>query len=117
MITKISIDQSKKSFCVYIRKPYLCVYVCNYHLSKFDKILQKILNGLSDHNIDFPEFLNLLINLGFELRQKGSHHILTKDGMEEIVNIQPKNGKAKAYQVKQVREIIIKYSLNSNKDE
>jgi len=86
-------------------------------LSKFDKILQKILNGLSDHNIDFREFLNLLINLGFELRQKGSHHILTKDGMEEIVNIQPKNGKAKAYQVKQVREIIIKYSLNSNKDE
>jgi hypothetical protein len=56
-------------------------------LSKFDKIIKKILNGLSD--------------------------ILTKDGIEEIINIQPKNGKAKSYQVKQVREIIIKYKLNS----
>jgi len=54
--------------------------------------------------------------LGFELRQKGSHHILTKDEIEEIINIQPKNGKAKAYQVKQVREIIIKYKLNSKID-
>lgn len=59
----------------------------------------------------------MVINLGFELRQKGSHYILTKDGIEEIINLQPKNGKAKAYQVKQVREIIIKYSLNSTKDE
>jgi hypothetical protein len=41
---------------------------------------------------------------------------LTKDGIEEIINIQPKNGKAKAYQVKQVREIIIKYRLNSTID-
>lgn len=76
-------------------------------MSKFDKILQKILNGLSYQNIDFPEFLNLIIYFGFRLRQKGSHHILTKDGIEEIINIQPKNGKVKSYQVKQVREIII----------
>jgi hypothetical protein len=55
----------------------------------------------------------MIINLGFELRQKGSNHILTKDGIEEIINIQPKNGKAKAYQVK---EIIIKYRLNSTID-
>jgi predicted RNA binding protein YcfA (HicA-like mRNA interferase family) len=50
------------------------------------------------------------------LRQKGSHHILTKDGIEEIINIQPKNGKAKPYQVKQVRERIIKSKLNANRD-
>lgn len=55
----------------------------------------------------------MIINLGFELRQKGSHHILTKYGIEEIINIKPKNGKAKSYQVKQVREILIKYKLNS----
>jgi len=58
----------------------------------------------------------MIINLGFELRQKGSHHILTIDGIEEIINIQPKNGKAKSYQVKQVKEIIIKYKLNSALD-
>jgi len=62
-------------------------------------------------------FLNLLISLGFEYRQKGSHHILTRKGVEEIINIQPKNGKAKAYQVKQVRELIIKYKLNSSNNE
>ncbi len=86
-------------------------------MSKFDKILQKILNGLSDQNIDFDGFLNLLISLGFEYRHKGSHHILTRKGVEEIINIQPKNGKAKAYQVKQVRELIIKYMLNSSDNE
>jgi hypothetical protein len=29
----------------------------------------------------------------------------------EILNIQPKQGKAKPYQVKQVREIIVRYKL------
>ena len=82
-------------------------------MSKIDKTLFKILGGLSDKSIDFTEFLNLIIKLGFELRKKGSHHILSKDGIEEIINIQPKSGKAKPYQFKQVREIIIKYTLNS----
>ena len=42
---------------------------------------------------------------------KGSHHIFFKSGIEEIINIQPDNGKAKAYQVKQIRELIVKYKL------
>jgi hypothetical protein len=46
------------------------------------------------------------------MRIKGDHHIFTNDGVEEILNIQPKKGKAKAYQVKQVRNIIIRYRLN-----
>ncbi|MBL0026502.1 MAG: type II toxin-antitoxin system HicA family toxin [Saprospiraceae bacterium] len=85
-------------------------------MSKTDKILLKIINGLSDKNIDFSEFVSLLLKLGFELRTKGSHHIFTKEGIDEIINIQTKNGKAKPYQVKQVRELIIKYKLNSNID-
>jgi predicted RNA binding protein YcfA (HicA-like mRNA interferase family) len=85
-------------------------------LSKVDKILFKIINGLSDKNIEFNEFVNLLLKLGFELRIKGSHHIFTKEEIDEIINIQSKNGKAKPYQVKQVRELVIKYKLNSNKD-
>jgi hypothetical protein len=55
--------------------------------------------------------------MGFEERIKGSHHILTKDGIEEILNIQPKSGKAKAYQVKQIRNTIVKYQLNLDEDE
>jgi hypothetical protein len=53
----------------------------------------------------------LLIRLGFDERIRGSHHIFTKEGIEEILNLQPKQGKAKAYQVKQVREMLLKYQL------
>jgi hypothetical protein len=60
---------------------------------------------------------NLLIRLGFEERIKGSHHILTKDGIEEILNIQPKAGKAKPYQVKQVRTVIVTYQLKLEEDD
>jgi len=44
-------------------------------------------------------------------RIKGDHHIFTKDGIEEIINLQPKGEKSKPYQVKQVRNIILKYKL------
>jgi hypothetical protein len=54
-----------------------------------------------------------LSDLGFSVRIKGDHHIFYKEGIEEIINLQPlKNGKAKAYQVKQVRTIILKYKLH-----
>jgi hypothetical protein len=49
--------------------------------------------------------------LGFQQRIRGSHHIFAKEGIEEILNLQPKQGKAKPYQVKQVREVILKYQL------
>ena len=62
--------------------------------------------------IEFDELLKLLKILNFEMRIKGSHHIFTKRNIDEIINVQPKNNKAKNYQVKQVREIIVKYNLN-----
>ena len=86
-------------------------------MSKHEKLLIKILRGSSDKNIDFEELRNLLIRLGFDERIKGSHHILSKEGIEEILNIQSKSGKAKPYQVKQVRNIIVKYQLNLDEDE
>ena len=43
---------------------------------------------------------------------KGDHHIFTKDGVEEILNLQPRGAKAKTYQVKQVRDVIIRYRMN-----
>jgi hypothetical protein len=76
------------------------------------KILQKILSGLSDRNIRFQDLKKLLSQLGFSERIKGDHHIFYKEGVEEIINLQPLgDGKAKAYQVKQVRELIFKYKL------
>ena len=80
-------------------------------MSQQDKLLVKILLGTSDNNIPFDSLRKLLNTLGFEERIRGSHHIFSKDGIEEILNIQSNKGKAKAYQVKQVRNIIVKHSL------
>jgi len=49
--------------------------------------------------------------LGFEERIRGSHHMLRKAGVIEKVNLQRDRDKAKAYQVRQVRDIIHKYDL------
>ncbi|MBD1212617.1 MAG: type II toxin-antitoxin system HicA family toxin [Dolichospermum circinale Clear-D4] len=80
-------------------------------MSQQDKLLAKILSGASDTNISFEQLCQLLIRLGFDERIRGSHHIFTKQGVEEILNLQPKQGKAKAYQAKQVREMLLKYQL------
>ncbi|OBQ12856.1 type II toxin-antitoxin system HicA family toxin [Anabaena sp. AL09] len=80
-------------------------------MSQQDKLLAKILSGASDTNISFEQLCQLLIRLGFDERIRGSHHIFTKEGIEEILNLRPKQGKAKAYQVKQVREMLLKYQL------
>ena len=85
-------------------------------MNKHAKLLIKVLRGTSDNNISFDDFRSLLIHLGFEERVKGSHHILTKDGIADILNIQTKSGKAKPYQVKQVRSILLKYQINLNED-
>ena len=77
------------------------------------KVLNRVLDGLSDRNIRFRDLTNLLNNLEFSSRTKGDHYIFYKTGIEEIINLQPlKNGKAKAYQVRQVRTIILKYKLH-----
>ena len=75
------------------------------------KLINKIISGASDSNINFSELCNLLKVLGFDERIRGSHHIYYKDSIEEILNLQPKGNKAKPYQVKQVRNIITKYQL------
>jgi len=76
-------------------------------------ILEKVLSGLSDRNIEFSELRKLILSLGFAERINGDHHIFSKADIIEIMNLQPlKGGKAKAYQVKQVRSIILKYKLH-----
>lgn len=70
-----------------------------------------MLTGTSDANIAFADLCSLLESLGFERRIRGSHHIFSRVGIDEILNIQPKAGKAKPYQVKQVRNVLVKYRL------
>ena len=86
-------------------------------MAKYDKLLSHILRGTSDANIPFEDFRHLLRRLGFEERIRGNHHIFTKDGVAEILNLQPKGRQAKPYQVKQVREVIVKYRLAGGDDE
>ena len=74
-----------------------------------NKFEEKLLSGNSDANINFAELCHLLKNLGFGLRIKGDHHIFHRDGIPEIINLQPLGSKAKAYQVKQVRGLLRKY--------
>ncbi len=81
-----------------------------------DKILAKILRGTSDANIPFGGMRRLLLSLGFRERIRGSHHIYSKDGVEEILNLQPRGDKAKPYQVKQIRHVILKYRLGGKRD-
>jgi hypothetical protein len=87
-------------------------------VSKITKLLGRILRGEADANIRFEELRALLRHLGFAERIRGSHHIFTREGVAEILNLQPKSGnKAKAYQVKQVRGVIISYGLARQSEE
>ena len=80
-------------------------------MGKNDKLVRKILSGSSDANIDFDELRYLLKRLGFEERTKGSHHVFRKPGVEEKINLQRDMDKAKPYQVRQVRSILVGYRL------
>jgi hypothetical protein len=80
-------------------------------MGKREKLYQHILMRRSDANVPFNELCALLIYLGFDERIRGDHHIFAMTGVEEILNLQPRSGKGKPYQVKQVRDIILKYGL------
>jgi len=80
-------------------------------MPKHGSLLDLIFRGGSDSNVPFKPLCRLLDSLGFSERVRGDHHIFFKDGVEEIINLQPKGSKAKAYQVKQVRAILVKYGL------
>lgn len=71
-------------------------------MGKHEKLLNKILSGQADYNISFNDLINFLIFLGFKERQEGSHHIFTKEGITERINIQAEGSKAKGYQIKQI---------------
>lgn len=80
-------------------------------MSQLNKLILKIFSGKSDSNIDFDELCHLLENLGFVRRIRGSHNIFRKEGVFTRINLQKDGNKAKPYQVKQVRKIIIEYNL------
>ena len=80
-------------------------------MGKHDKTLSKVLSGKSDYNIGLNDLVSLLLYKGFRQRIEGSHMVFTREGIQERLNIQSEGGKAKGYQVKQIRKIFIKYSI------
>ena len=74
-------------------------------------MLRKVLQGTADASIAFADLRRLLRSLGFDERVRGDHHIFTRTGVEEILNLQPRGANAKPYQVKQVRNLLIRYKL------
>ncbi|MDB6031847.1 MAG: hypothetical protein JWM16_2185 [Verrucomicrobiales bacterium] len=45
------------------------------------------------------------------MRISGSHHIFTRPGVLERINLQREGAKAKPYQVRQVRKILAQYKM------
>lgn len=86
-------------------------------MSKVTKTLDRVLRGTSDANIGFDDLCALLRHLGFAERIRGSHHIFTRDGLPEILNLQPRGSQAKPYQVRQVRGVIVAHGLAGAPDE
>ena len=63
-------------------------------------------------SLSFSELRALVTAAGFSLvRTSGSHHVYTKPGVVEIINLQPNSRMAKVYQVRQVLALIDKYNI------
>jgi hypothetical protein len=75
------------------------------------KLYDRIVGGQSDANIPFEQTVNMLKSLGFDERISGSHHIFTREEIEEAINLQNVGGECKPYQVKQMRTVLRKYNL------
>jgi len=76
-----------------------------------DSVLTLVIRGSSDGNLRFSDLQAILLKLGFEERIRGTHHIFTREGVDEILNLQPRGSMAKPYQVKQVRGVLVRYRL------
>ncbi|MCL2405666.1 MAG: type II toxin-antitoxin system HicA family toxin [Defluviitaleaceae bacterium] len=73
-----------------------------------NKVYNAVTSGQSDNNIRYADLKNLILSLGFIFKgQKGSHAGYYHPDVHARISIQPtKDGKAKPYQVKQLRDII-----------
>ena len=82
-------------------------------MGRHDKLLAQLLGGRADANVGFEAMCGLLRHLGFEERTRGSHHVFRRSGVEELINLQRDSDKAKVYQVRQVRAVLVRYGLTT----
>ena len=86
-------------------------------MGRKQRLLEKVFGGASDASIAFDELRALLRSLGFSENVRGSHHIFRRPGVVELVNLQRSASKAKAYQVRQVRRILLRYDLGTHPED
>ena len=86
-------------------------------MTKYGKLLAKVLSGRSDTNLDFDDLRRLLDRLGFAERMRGSHHVFVKAGVHDMINLQREGRLAKPYQVRQARAVITAYGLTVDEEE
>ena len=80
-------------------------------MGRHTRTLSAVLSGTADAAIDFERIRSLLWRLGFSERIRGDHHIFTHPGCPQILNLQPRGRHAKSYQVRQVRDVLLRYHL------
>ena len=80
-------------------------------MTTLEKLYQSIMSGMHDKNIKFKDIQKLLDVLGFDYRVRGDHFIYYYGNLPEIINIQPSGNMAKPYQVKQIRNFLLKYHI------
>ena len=86
-------------------------------MTKYSKLLARVLGGRSDSNIDFDDLRRLVEHLGFVERVRGSHHVFVRSGIHDMINLQREGRMAKPYQVRQVRAVITTYGLTVGEDD
>ena len=75
------------------------------------KLLQRALDN--PRGLRFTEAVKLAEAFGFRLdRISGSHHIMKRAGIPELVNLQNVGGMAKPYQVRQLLKLVEKHNLS-----
>ena len=80
-------------------------------MNRNDELRQRILSGRTDAKFRFDDLRLFLLRLGFVERVRGSHHIFRKAGVRERVNLQSDGSHAKPYQVRQVRQVVLRHQL------
>jgi hypothetical protein len=75
-------------------------------MGSHEKQIERLRDFQRDAGWGFDELCVLLQRLGFEMRISGSHHFFRQAGLRDVINLQPLGGRAKPYQVRQVRKVL-----------
>lgn len=80
-------------------------------------LLDRLLGGTFT-NVSFADARRLVSTLGFEeLRVNGSHHVYSRPGIAEQLNLQDRIGQAKPYQLRQLVVLVRRYDLRIEDDQ